>query len=126
MYIFFYLLGLQFVAITIALITIILGSYKLVLETIEDIKNKQFGLDYIAILAVIISIVTSEYLVGIILALMIASGRNLEEFASSSAKKSLTALAERIPHDVTVEHDHTAATKPVTGVKTARCWSGCG
>jgi heavy metal translocating P-type ATPase len=104
-------------AIIVSIITIIIGSYKLLLETYEDIKNRQFGLDYIAILAIVVSLVTHEYLVGIILALMIASGRNLEEYAASSAKRSLTELSERIPHDVLVLYDNKTATKRVRDVK---------
>ncbi len=96
-------LHLTFLTIFLALAVILLGSYKLFIETLEDIRGGKFGLDYIAILALVVSIITGEYIVGIILALMIASGRNLEEYGASMAKRSLTELSERIPHDVTVE-----------------------
>lgn len=118
---FFYLTlsisGFKVIAIALALILIVLGSYKLLVETVEDIKNGQFGLDYIAILAVVVSIITQEYLVGIILALMLATGRNLEEYGASIAKKSLTELSERIPHDVNVEVDGKLIQKAVVDVK---------
>lgn len=109
--------GFSGAAIGIAYISIFLGSYKLLKETFEDIRNKQFGLDYIAIVAVAVSIITHEYLVGIILGLMLASGRNLEEFAARSAKKSLSSLAERIPHYVTVELQGVTTKKSVTSVE---------
>lgn len=117
---FFYLLlsafHLQQVTVVFALAVIVLGSYKLFVETIEDLRNGKFGLDYIAILALIVSVITGEYIVGIILALMIASGRNLEEYGASMAKRSLTELSERIPHDVTVEKNNTSIKKAVKEV----------
>ena len=104
------------IAIIIAFITILLGSYPLIAESIKDIKNKQLGLDYIAILAIVVALVTHEYLVGIILGLMLATGRNLEDYASKLAKKSLSSLAERIPHDIGVENNGTVLSKSVSSI----------
>lgn len=85
----------------------ILGSFELFKDTISSILKKQFVLDYIAILAIVLAIFSGQYLVAMILALMIASGRNLEKYAQNRAKKSLTALIERIPDKVTLwEKDH--------------------
>ncbi len=103
-------------SIMVAFVTILAGSYPLIAESIEDIKNKQFGLDYIAILAIVVALITHEYLVGIILGLMLATGRNLEDFASKLAKKSLSSLAERIPHDVGVENNGAVASRPVGSI----------
>lgn len=89
----------SFANIVIILVTI-LGSYQLVLETIQDLIKKRFALDYIAILAISVSLYTQQYLVAAILALMITSGRTLEEYAVSQAKKSLTGLIDRIPSEV--------------------------
>ena len=96
------LLFLKFdsVAVLIALFAILLGSYRLFYETASSILKKQFALDYIAILAILVSLATQEYLVAAILALMISSGRTLEDYGVSQAKKSLTKLAERIPDEV--------------------------
>jgi P-type E1-E2 ATPase len=51
-------------------------------------------------LAIVVSLATQEYLVAAILALMISSGRTLEDYGVNQAKKSLTKLAERIPNEV--------------------------
>ncbi len=80
----------------------LLGSYKLFTETVRSVLKKQFALDYIAILAIVLALLTKEYLVAGILALMIAGGRNLENYAINQAKKSLTALIERIPDKITL------------------------
>ncbi len=91
----------------LAWIITLLGSFELFKDTISSVLKKQFALDYIAILAVLLSLFTGQYLVAMILSLMIASGRNLEKYAQKRAKKSLTALIERIPDKVTLwEKDH--------------------
>lgn len=92
--------GQTFLANILIILVTILGSYQLVLETIQDLIKKRFALDYIAILAISVSLYTQQYLVAGILALMITSGRTLEEYAVSQAKKSLTGLIDRIPSEV--------------------------
>lgn len=85
--------------IIIILITI-LGSYRLFWETFKNIRQKRLGLDYIAIVAILVALYTNQLLVAAVLALMISSGRTLEEYAVSQAKKSLTNLIARIPDEV--------------------------
>ncbi len=105
-------------AVLVALTITILGSFELFKETFTSLLKRQFALDYIAILAIAIALVTSEYLVASILALMIASGRNLEDYAVAQAKKSLTGLIERIPDKVTLwERDHPGNESHVAEIK---------
>lgn len=99
---FFYLLQLPLPANVIILGVILLGSYEMVKETVISLTKKQFGLDYIAIIAIIVAIITGEFLVGAILAFMVSTGRALEDYGVSQAKKSLTALIDRIPTDATL------------------------
>ncbi len=88
-------------ALGVILITICLGSYKLFFDTYHELMQKNFALDYLAILAIAVSLITNEYLVGAVIALMIATGRTLEEYGVSKAKASLTKLIDRIPSKVT-------------------------
>ena len=102
----FYLLHLTLIANVIILSAILLGSYEMLKETVISLTKKQFGLDYIAIIAIIVAIITGEFLVGAILAFMVSTGRALEDYGVSQAKKSLTALIDRIPTDATLwRHD---------------------
>lgn len=87
-------------ATVIIFISIFLGSYELLRETFISLWNRQFALDYIAILAIVVSILTREYLVAAVLALMISSGRTLEAYGVSQAKRSLSELVDRIPREV--------------------------
>lgn len=102
----FYLLQLHVIANAIILSVIFLGSYGMIRETVISLTKRQFGLDYIAILAIVVALITGEFLVAAILALMVSGGRTLEDYGVSLAKKSLTALIDRIPTDITLwKHD---------------------
>lgn len=105
-------------ALLVVLATIALGSFGLFKETFEDIFANQFALDYIAIMAIVVSLVTHEYLVGAVIALMLSSGRTLEEYGANQAKRSLSLLADRIPHDVLVEEkDSTTHILPIKDIR---------
>ncbi len=117
-YIILELLKAGTLAIFIALFVTLLGSYRLFYETTRAILKKQFALDYIAILAILVSLVTHEYIVAAILALMISSGRTLEDYGVAQAKKSLTKLADRIPNEVILwENDTMGARLSIGKVK---------
>lgn len=78
----------------------LLGSYNLLRETFTALVQRQFALDYLALLAIITALVSQAYLVAAVIALMISSGRTLETYGLLRAKKSLTALTDRIPRNV--------------------------
>lgn len=75
--------------------------------------KKRLALDYVAILAIAVALFTGEYLVAAIIALMIASGRTLEEYGISQAKNSLTKLIDRIPNAVSVWKNGEAVRKEI-------------
>src|SRR3989344_2960685 len=87
--------GFAAASMVVIFVTIILGSYGLFRDLIKSIMRRQYALDYIASLAIIVSIITGEYLVAAIIGLMITSGRTLEEYGISKAKRSLTKLLDR-------------------------------
>lgn len=81
---------------------IAVGSWKLLRDTVESLLQKSFALDYIAILAILVGVATENYVVATIIVLMMAGGNALEEYAEHKAKKSLTALKNRIPNQAQV------------------------
>lgn len=99
-YLLFAYLHYPTLSLVVILAAIILGSYRLFIDTFLSLIKRQFALDYIAILAVVVSLITKEFLVGSVIALMLASGETLEDFGASQAKRSLTNLVDRIPRDV--------------------------
>lgn len=88
------------IGIYLLIFLIFFGSYQLFIEIFQSLRRRQFALDYIALGAVLISLYTHQWLVGAVIALMLATGQNLESYAVLQAKKSLTALIDRIPDEV--------------------------
>ena len=90
---------------------IILGSVQVLQETAVLLYHKNFAIDYIAILAIIASMIAQQYIVGSVIVLMISGGNALERYAQQKAKSSLTALTNRIPHEVLVWFSETITRK---------------
>ena len=105
-------------SIVVALALTFVGSYKLIKNSLISILKGQLVLDYIAILSISIAILTGEYLVALIIALMLASGTTLEEYGLSQAKNSLTQLIDRIPNTVSVwENGETNRCENISKIK---------
>ncbi|MBI4014421.1 MAG: hypothetical protein HY365_00525, partial [Candidatus Aenigmarchaeota archaeon] len=98
------LLGAHSLAVPVVLASVALGTFKMLKETLNALLKRQFALDYIAIVAIAVAVVTGEYLVAAILALMVSSGGALDDYGAKQAKKSLTQLVDRIPADVTLRN----------------------
>lgn len=103
---FFNVSGFQIPVAPLLLLVIVLGSFDLVKESVIALTKGEYVLDYIAILAIIVSIITGQYWVGAIIALMISSGKTLEDYGVASAKRALTNLVDRIPDQVLVTDDN--------------------
>lgn len=99
-YLFLKFLSQENMAMGVVLFVTGLGSYELVKDSLISLLKREYILDYIAILAIFVSLITGEYLVASVIALMISSGRTLEEFGANNAKKTLTNLIDRIPDEV--------------------------
>ncbi len=106
----------QIVGTALLLSGIILGSLQLVRDTVTSLLNKSFALDYIALLAIITGLVTGNFFVAGVIVLMMAGGNTLEDYAQEQAKRSLTALSERIPHSVVMVGKDADETIPIQSV----------
>ena len=100
------------IAYIIAIFAIVVGSLTLIVETIRSIFQKVFALDYIALLAIGMTLFMGEYLVALVIVLMLSGGNALEEYATARAKKSLTSLIKRIPTEVLL-HKNDESTQQV-------------
>ncbi|WP_247826174.1 heavy metal translocating P-type ATPase [Arthrobacter antioxidans] len=78
-------------------------SYSLAVAAVQafgmlrDIRKGHWGVDLLALMAIIATAVTGEYYASIVVVLMIASGQALDDFASARAQTQLRALLERAP-----------------------------
>ncbi|HEY7974257.1 MAG TPA: heavy metal translocating P-type ATPase, partial [Ktedonobacterales bacterium] len=79
------------------LIVIVLGGAPLLIETARHLAHREFGVDLLAVLAILGSLLLGEYLAGAVIVLMLSGGKTLESFALGRARRSLAALAERAP-----------------------------
>ena len=99
------------------ILAILLGLGKIIYDSVGKIREKNYSLDYLALLAMIVSLFADQYLAGAVVALMITGGEALDEYASLRAEGALRGLAERIPKSCVVRlADGTTSDKPIQEV----------
>lgn len=64
---------------------------------VSALRAGRLGVDAIAVFALVGTLAVREYLAGALIAVMLATGRALEEYALRRARRDLTALYERAP-----------------------------
>ncbi|MEO8220858.1 MAG: heavy metal translocating P-type ATPase [Specibacter sp.] len=64
---------------------------------IRDMVHGRWGVDLLAVTAIISTIVVGEYIAALIVVLMLSGGTALEKYASGRAQAELTALLDRAP-----------------------------
>ena len=79
------------------LIIVVAGGIPLLWETLQHFLRREFSVDFIAVLAIVGSLLLGEYLAGAFIVLMLSGGEALEAYALRRARSSLSALAERAP-----------------------------
>ncbi|MDP2648316.1 MAG: heavy metal translocating P-type ATPase [Patescibacteria group bacterium] len=100
------------------IVGIVTGVVKIVRDSVGKIRRGEYSLDYIAFLAMVVSLVAEQYLAGAVVALMITGGEALDEYASARAESALRGLAERIPKTCTVKLASGATSaKPIQDVR---------
>ncbi|MFA5132200.1 MAG: heavy metal translocating P-type ATPase [Candidatus Paceibacterota bacterium] len=77
--------------------TVIVGSLPLVFGIVSSLRRGVFGVDVIAIVAIIAALSTGETLAAGIVLLMLSGGESLERFAENRARSSLEKLLQRVP-----------------------------
>jgi heavy metal translocating P-type ATPase len=93
----------------LALIIILVGAAPLVLDSIRAVREHRYALDYLALLAMGAAIAALELQVGAVIALMLETGRALEDYGVRRARSSLSMLADRIPRVALVIGENEAA-----------------
>ncbi|UIP59344.1 Zinc-transporting ATPase [Agromyces marinus] len=64
---------------------------------IRDLLRGHWGLDVLAVTAIIATVLVGEYVAALIVVLMLTGGEALEDYAGRRAKRELDALLERAP-----------------------------
>ena len=85
------------VASTFWIVAAIAALVPLIISILRALRERTAGVDIIALLAIIGALLMHEYLAGAVIALMLAGGNALEEFASGRARRELQSLVSRAP-----------------------------
>lgn len=80
---------------------LVIGIVPLFWEMLKEIFHAQFGVDIIAMVAMVASVFLGQYLAGLVILLMLSGGDALEQYAMRRARKELTSLLSNAP---TVAH----------------------
>ncbi len=79
------------------LIGIIPNLLALMVTIARSLMRRQAGVDVLALMSISFALVSGEALVAAVIALMLASGRALEDFAQARAQREMTALLSHAP-----------------------------
>jgi heavy metal translocating P-type ATPase len=79
---------------------VVLALIPLTLSVVRDLLHRETGVDLIALLAMAGSLILGQYLAGAVVGLMLSGGQALERYASSRARRELSALLARAPQVV--------------------------
>jgi heavy metal translocating P-type ATPase len=87
-------------------------------SVLRSLLRADVGVDAIALVSMAGALALGEYLVGAVIALMLAGGNALEESANRRARRELTALVERAPRSALVRRGNDLVEIPVDDVAT--------
>ncbi|MDR2703781.1 MAG: cadmium-translocating P-type ATPase [Cellulomonadaceae bacterium] len=72
-------------------------AVRLIISMIAELKAGNWGLDVLALVAIVSTALVGDYWASLVIALMISSGEALEDYADGRAKRDLTALMSNAP-----------------------------
>lgn len=90
-------LGVDALARQLWLIGVVPNWLALVVTIVRSLMRRQAGVDILAVMSISFALLSGEVLVAAVIALMLASGRALEDFAQARAQREMTALLSHVP-----------------------------
>ena len=90
---------------------------------LDAARQRRLGVDVIAVLALVGTLVVGEYLAGAVIAVMLASGRTLEAWAAGRARRELRLLLDRLPRIAHRRDGDLIVDIPAETSPSATCWS---
>ncbi len=91
------LLGLHTATHWLLAITSLMLCIPLIVGMWDDVQSGSYGIDILALTAVIGSVLLHQYWAAIVIILMLTGGEALEDYANRRAQRELTALLRRAP-----------------------------
>lgn len=68
----------------------------------EDLRSGAYGIDILAVTAIVASVLLHEYWAAIVIVIMLTGGEALEDYAEHRAKSELDSLLSKVPNKATV------------------------
>jgi heavy metal translocating P-type ATPase len=103
----------QWLASAFALIIALQTSIRM----IKDLLRGHWGVDVLAVMAIVSTVAVGEYLAALVIVLMLSGGEALEDYAAGRAKRELTALLARAPQVAHLMQVDDISDVPVTHVR---------
>ena len=75
----------------------LLATFPLLGDMIQDVRYGSYGIDILAITAIVTSVLLGQYWAAIVVVLMLTGGESLEKYAEHRARSELNALLTRAP-----------------------------
>lgn len=91
------LIGYVEVGRWLAIMTVLMVIVLTAIDMVKDILRGIFGLDILALVAMIATLSVNEYVASLIIVLMLSGGEALEDYAQHRAARELTNLLDRSP-----------------------------
>ena len=83
----------------------------------EDIRSGSYGIDLLALTAIIVSVILKQDFAAIIIVIMLTGGQGLEDYAEHRARSELDALLKGSPHRAHVLRGRKTVDMPVNEVR---------
>jgi heavy metal translocating P-type ATPase len=83
----------------------------------QDLRTGRYGIDILAVTAIVASVILGQYWAGIVIVVMFTGGAALEDYAEHRAKTELDALLSRVPHQANVIRKGKTLSVPVNEIR---------
>lgn len=75
----------------------ILEALPLVWDMWQDVRSGRYGIDILAVTAIVVSVILGQYWAAIVVVLMLTGGQSLEDYAEKRAQSELDSLLSQAP-----------------------------
>ncbi|MBK5239060.1 MAG: heavy metal translocating P-type ATPase, partial [Actinomycetales bacterium] len=97
---------------TVSIFALVIAGIESV-TMVRSLLRGSFGIDVLAVTAIIATVLVGEYWASLIIVLMFSGGEALEDYAAGRAKRELTALLDRSPQFAHRQRGNDTADVPV-------------
>lgn len=92
-----FVFGQQLAAQIVVTVAGTLVSISMVIEMIKTLRSGKFGVDLLAIMAIVATLAVGEYWASLMILVMLTGGDTLEDYASKKASQELKSLLDNSP-----------------------------